>query len=67
MALVHKGPLLLCEGTKADKDLLIQWETSMSAIGLKLNHRGTAGFSPSFHLTGFHLVPIFDPLPFRVT
>ena len=31
-----------------------------------LNHQGTAGFSPCFHLPGFYFggYPIFDPLPF---
>ena len=28
-------------------------------MGSTLNHQGTAGFSPSFHLTGFHLWYLF--------
>ena len=33
-------------------------------VWVKLNHQGTAGFSPCFHMPGFQLGhPIFDPQP----
>ena len=42
------------------------WGCWLQPLGYesKLNHQGTAGFSPCFHLPGFHFgFPIFDPQP----
>ena len=41
------------------KRLLESWSQNLCGHGSKLNHQGTAGFGPCFHLLGFNLGYLF--------